>query len=85
MPYTLLKKSPTKFTSGRHKTSYSTTIDLSLPVLGLVEDVIPVTADTLAAEQAWEPTALRNHFLRNHHFVLGLWLANNELADLLRC
>lgn len=61
-----------------------TTTDFSLPVLGLIEDMIPVTADTLATEQLWEPTTLRNHLLRNHHFVLGLWLADHELADLLK-
>lgn len=53
-----------------------------MPVSWLVEDVVTVTADPLATEQRRESETLRNHFLRNHHFVLRLWLSDDKFTNL---
>ena len=53
-----------------------------LPVSGLIEDVIAVSADTLAAEQGWEATAWGNKLLRDAHLLLRLGLTNDKLANL---
>lgn len=55
-----------------------------MPVFGLIEHMIPVTADSVATEQSWESTALGNHLLRNHHLaLLGFRFANDEFTNLM--
>lgn len=53
-----------------------------MPILGLVKDVIPVAADALATEETWEAAARGDHLLREQHFILGFWFADDEFANL---
>lgn len=63
----------------------SSTSDDLLPVLGLVEDVVPVATDSLATEEGGESTGWVDHLFWDHHFVLGFRFANHELANLFMC
>jgi hypothetical protein len=53
-----------------------------LPVPGLIEDVVAVTAHSLAAEQGREATANWDHLLWDTHLSLGLGLSDDELSNL---
>lgn len=53
-----------------------------LPIPGLVEDVVAVSADTLTTEERREATANRDQFFRDTDFLLGLRFADDEFADL---
>jgi hypothetical protein len=54
----------------------------SLPVSGLVEDVITVSTYSFAAEQGREAAANRDHLFWNTHLTFGFGLPNNKFADL---
>lgn len=59
-----------------------TQVDRLLPVPGLVEDVVAVSAHTLAVEHGREAAANGDHLLWDTHLIFGFGLANDELSNL---
>lgn len=59
-----------------------TQADCLLPVPGFIENMVAVSANSLAAEQGREAAANGDHLLWDTHLIFGFGLADDELSNL---